>query len=391
MLKKGRERSVLRRHPWIFSGAVTRVDGATEPGATVQVHDHGGRLLGHGAHSPDSQIAVRMWSFDPAETVDRALLGDRLRRAVALRGALALETNAVRLVNAESDGLPGLIVDRYGDLLVCQLLSAGAEHWRDSLVELLQELAPGISGIYERSDAAVRKKEGLDQRVGPLAGPEPAERIEVTEGPCRYLVDVRLGHKTGFYLDQRDAREQVRKLCRPGDEVLDAFSYTGGFAVAALRGGADRVTSVEASRAALEMSAENMARNGIAPDRRAPLQGDVFEVLRGFRDSRRSFDVVVLDPPKFVESRAHLERGSRGYKDINLLGLKLLRPGGALVTFSCSGLMLPALHQKIVADAALDAGRKACIVGRLGQPADHPVALSFPEGHYLKGLVCRVA
>jgi 23S rRNA (cytosine1962-C5)-methyltransferase len=390
VLKAGRARALERRHPWVFSGAVARVEGEPGPGETVELRADDGRLLGRGAFSPRSQIAVRVWSFNPDEPVDRSLLRGRLERALELRESLGLETDAMRLVNAESDGLPGLVIDRYGDHLVCQLLSTGPERWRDTLVEVLGELVPGATGIYERSDAAVRAKEGLEPRVGLLTGAEPPELIQIHEGDCRFLVDVRGGHKTGFYLDQRDARRRLQSLADTADDVLDAFAYTGGFAVAALRAGAGRVTSVDSSRPALSLCAANIAQNGIDPDRGEQLEGDVFSVLRRFRDARRSFDLAVLDPPKFVESRAQLERGSRGYKDINLLALKLLRPGGTLLTFSCSGLMDPALHQKIVADAAVDAGREARIVGRLGQPADHPVALSFPEGRYLKGLVCRV-
>jgi 23S rRNA (cytosine1962-C5)-methyltransferase len=390
VLKAGRERSLERRHPWVFSGAVARVEGSPRPGDTVALVADDGRPLGRGAYSPRSQIVVRMWSFDPDEPVDRPLLRRRLEHALALRGSLGLETDALRVVNAESDGLPGLVVDRYADHLVCQLLSTGPERWRATLVELLGELA-SAAGIYERSDAAVRAKEGLEPRTGLLAGAEPPELIPIHEGRRRYLVDVRGGHKTGFYLDQRDARRRLRRLAGEAGDVLDAFAYTGGFTVAALSAGAARVTSVDASRSALDLCERNLELNGLPPDRGERIEGDVFKVLRRFRDSRRTFDLVVLDPPKFIESRAQLERGSRGYKDINLLALKLLLPGGTLVTFSCSGLMDPALHQKIVADAAVDAGREARIIGRLGQPGDHPVALGFPEGAYLKGLVCRVA
>jgi 23S rRNA (cytosine1962-C5)-methyltransferase len=390
ILKAGREKSLLRRHPWVFSGAIAQIEGAPAPGETVEVVAADGAWLGRGAYSPHSQIAVRVWTFDEAEAITPEFFRARLARAMAVRAALLTEagTTAYRLVNAESDFLPGLIVDRYGDWLVCQLLSAGAERWRDDLVAALSDLVP-CAGIYERSDVDVRAKEGLPLRTGGLAGPAPPERVEIAEHGAHFWVDILQGHKTGFYLDQRDNRALVR-VAASGREVLNCFAYTGAFGVSALLGGAAHVTQVESSGAALELAQHHIALNGLEAGRAAHVEGDVFQVLRQYRDSRRQFDLIVLDPPKFAESKHQVERAARGYKDINLLAFKLLRPGGLLFTFSCSGSVPPDLFQKIVADAALDAGRAAQMVRRLTQSADHPVALSFPEGEYLKGLVCRV-
>ena len=296
--------------------------------------------------------------------------------------------SACRLVNAESDGLPGLIVDQYDGFLVCQFLTAGVHAWKTTIVDALQELvAP--EGIFERSDSPVLDKEGLTRSVAVLGGKAPPETIEVREGDFRYLVDVREGHKTGFYLDQRDNRQLLGHYAADCD-VLNCFCYTGGFGVSAMASGAKFLTNIDISAAALDLARKNMALNALDSERVEYLQADVFKQLRAFRDAARSFDLVVLDPPKFADSRQQLDRASRGYKDINLLAIKLLRPGGHLFTFSCSGLMEPALFQKIVADAALDAGRDALIIQRMGQAADHPTALNFPEGHYLKGLLCRI-
>ena len=295
--------------------------------------------------------------------------------------------NAMRLVYGEADGIPGLVVDRYDDVLVAQFLSAGVHRWQREITDLLAGL-PGVATVYERSDADVREKEGLPSSCGVVAGPEPPERIEIVEHGRTYFVDVREGHKTGFYLDQRDGRAAAARWCRDR-EVLNAFSYTGGFSVAALSGGATRVVDVETSAAALELARETVERNGVGGERYEQVQADVFALLRRFRDSRRTFDAIVLDPPKFADAKAHVDKAARGYKDINLLALKLLRPGGILLTFSCSGLMSADLFQKIVADAAVDAKRHAVVVERLSQAADHPLLLAFPEGLYLKGLVVR--
>jgi 23S rRNA (cytosine1962-C5)-methyltransferase len=390
IVKPKRDKSLLRRHPWVFNGAIAKTRGHLEPGCTVDVVSTRGNWLGRGAHSPRSQISVRIWTFDETEAVDEQFFRNRLERALACRRSLVdqMHLTGYRLVNAESDGLPGVIIDRYGDFLVCQFLTVGAEAWKDTIVDQLGALIP-VAGIFERSDSPVRDKEGLARQTGVLAGQEPPATIAFQEGPHRFWVDVRLGHKTGFYLDQRDNRLQMKGFA-DGAEVLNCFAYTGGFGVAALKAGARHVTNVDMSSAALELSAQNIALNDLDPGRIEHVEADVFKQLRYYRDAARRFDVIVLDPPKFADSRAQVGRASRGYKDINLLAIKLLRAGGHLFTFSCSGLMEPELFQKIVADAALDAGRDAQIIRRLNQAADHPTALNFPEGHYLKGLLCRV-
>ncbi len=385
ILKKGREKNLLQRHPWIFSGAIERVEGAPGVGETVTVCSFDRKPLAQAAWSPQSQIALRVWSFNPETIIDTAFFRTKLQNAVSARWNI--KSNAVRLVAAESDGLPGLIIDRYADWIVCQFLSAGSEHWKNTIVELLQEMFPGLS-IYERSDVSVREKEGLPSRCGVLAGSEPPEHIEIKENGMRLLVDIKAGHKTGYYLDQRDSRAAVCDWAE-GRDVLNCFSYTGGFGVAALLGGAKHVLQMDSSEPALEIARKNAELNGLDPAKSEYICGDVFKELRRFRDSRRDFDLIILDPPKFVESRGQLEKGARGYKDINLLAFKLLRPGGLLFTFSCSGHMEMPLFQKIVADSALDAGRNAQILAVLNQSPDHPVALNFPEGAYLKGLLCR--
>ena len=390
LLKSGRERSLLRRHPWVFSGAVASVEGDPQSGETVEIRAAAGAWLARGAWSPASQIVARVWTFEKSQEIAPAFFEERLRHAAAGRSPLAAcdDLTAYRLVNAESDYLPGLIVDRYGDYLVCQFLTAGAERWKRDILDRLLAMIPN-AGVYERSDVDVRAKEGLAPRVGVLAGAEPPDLVEIQEGSCRFLVDVKRGHKTGFYLDQRDNRARVAQYARDA-EVLNCFAYTGGFAVFALAAGAARAVNVESSAGALDLARRNVELNGLDAAKSENVEGDVFQVLRRYRNDGRQFDLIVLDPPKFAESRVQLDSASRGYKDINLLAFKLLRPGGVLFTFSCSGLMMPELFQKIVADAALDAGRDAQIVERLGQAEDHPTALCFPEGSYLKGLVCRV-
>ncbi len=432
ILKKDRDKNLIQRHPWIFSGAIERVEGAPDVGETVTVCSFDRKPLAQAAWSPQSQIAARVWSFDPAMIIDASFFRTKLQNAITARvqirgfntqptpacghpstGGDLMATsddpllgrgagtagrvssggfennsfNAVRLVAAESDGLPGLIIDRYTDWLVCQFLSAGSEYWRTTITGILQEIFPGLS-IYERSDVSVREKEGLPSRCGVLAGTEPPERVEISENGMRLLVDIKSGHKTGYYLDQRDSRAAVRHWA-VGRDVLNCFSYTGGFGVAALLGGAKHVVQMDSSEPALDIARQNAELNGLDPEALEYRCGDVFKELRKYRDSRRSFDLIILDPPKFVESRNQLDGGARGYKDINLLAFKLLRPGGLLFTFSCSGLMEMPLFHKIVADAALDAGRNAQILAVLNQSPDHPIALSFPEGAYLKGLLCR--
>ncbi len=389
-LHLGREKSLHRRHPWIFSGAVSHVDGNPEPGSTVDVLDAKGNFLAKAAYSPHSNIRARAWSWLD-EVVDADFLRERLNTAIShRRGGVTppLPYNAERLVHAESDGIPGLIVDRYGDdVLVMQILTAGAEYWRETLADLLVELT-GINNIYERSDVDVRSLEGLQPRTGILRG-NPPKTVIIEEYGIKFKVDVVKGHKTGFYLDQRENRHLVGQLAKDRD-VLNCFCYTGGFSIHAAAGGAKSVLSIDASGEALSLGRENATLNDQQTEIHEWLEGDVFKELRTFRDSRKSFDMIVLDPPKFAPTKAQVKRAARGYKDINLLAFKLLRPGGILVTFSCSGGIDMPLFQKIVADAALDAGANAQIVQKLGQGTDHPIALNFPEGEYLKGLVCRI-
>jgi 23S rRNA (cytosine1962-C5)-methyltransferase len=388
ILKPGREKSLLRRHPWVFSGAVQQVDGEPVPGGTVEVLSSKGEFLARAAWSPVSQIRARAWTFSAAEIVDEEFLRRRIRAALASRRIWALEreSDAYRLIYAESDGLPGLIVDRYGGVLVLQSLTAGSEAWKESLADLLVE-ETGINVIYERSDADVRELEGLPSTTGALRGEVASLQFPVHENGLNFLVDLEGGHKTGFYLDQRANRLRLRQLATERD-VLDGFSYTGGFSLNALSGGARSVLSVDSSASALALCKENVLINDFADGRHSTLEGDIFQLLRRFRDERRSFDMIVLDPPKFAPTAAQAEKASRAYKDINLLAFKLLRPGGLLATFSCSGGVDAALFQKIVASAALDAGVEAQIVEHFNQANDHPVSLHFPEGTYLKGLLC---
>jgi 23S rRNA (cytosine1962-C5)-methyltransferase len=388
-LKPGREKSLLRRHPWIFSGAVAHVNGDPEPGATVDLLAANGQFLARAAYSPSSQIRARVWTFDPSEPVDADFFRKRIGTAISARDAwhVTHDTDAFRLIHAESDGIPGLIVDRYADTLVLQSLTAGSEYWKDTLAGLLLELT-GLKDIFERSDADVRELEGLPPIVGLLRGAIPQSPFTILENNLKFNVNLETGHKTGFYLDQRENRRRVRGLAE-GRDVLDCFCYTGGFTVNALAGGAKSALSVDTSADALALCRENVALNNLPLERVEFREADVFYVLRFLRDSARSFDLIILDPPKFAPTAAQAEKAARGYKDINLLAFKLLRPGGLLVTFSCSGGVDVALFQKIVASAALDAGVEAQILAHLEQASDHPVALSFPEGAYLKGLVCR--
>ncbi|HZU87553.1 MAG TPA: class I SAM-dependent rRNA methyltransferase [Anaerolineaceae bacterium] len=388
-LKSGRERSVNQRHPWIFSGAIERVEGDAETGSTVEVRSASGEALAKAAFSPQSKIQGRVWSFDPHERIDRAFFRQKLVNVLERRNTLlAGNTNAVRLVHAESDGLPGLIVDRYADWLVVQVLSAGVELWHDTLVDVLVELT-GVKQVFERSDVEVRRLEGLAERKGLLRGENMPEQIEIVENGLRFWVDLERGQKTGFYIDQRPNRQKLREMAA-GKRILNCFSYTGGFTVYALAGGAREVISVDSSAEALEMGRRNVALNGMDVTAGEWIDGDVFQKLRLMRDQAQKFDMIVLDPPKFAPTAAHAEKAARAYKDINLLGFKLLNPGGVLFTFSCSGGISPDLFQKIVASAALDARVDASIIGYLHQGADHPVALNFPEGEYLKGLVCQL-
>jgi len=389
ILKPGRDKSVLARHPWIFSGAVDRVEGNPLSGETVIVRDASGLALGWAAYNPLSSIRARMWCLHPEATIDAGFFKLRLQESFSRRKAFVREdeTNALRLVHGESDGLPGLIVDQYADVLAVQFLTAGAEYWRDVILTVLKELT-GAATIVNRSDVDVRKLEGLDPVKGLLSGEEPG-LVTIEENGLRFYVDVLNGQKTGFYIDQRRNRQLVGNLAR-GREVLNCFCYTGGFSIYAMARGAGRVTSIDSSADALDLGKQNLSLNGLYGGNSEWIAGDVFQELRKFRDEGRSFDLIVLDPPKFSPTAAQAARAARGYKDINLLGFKLLRPGGLLATFSCSGGISAEFFQKIVAGAALDAGVDARIIQTLTQGPDHPVALSFPEGAYLKGLILQV-
>ncbi len=389
ILKKGREKSLLRRHPWVFSGSVHSTPEKPEVGETVQVRSAKNTVLGVGSWSPSSQIRVRMWSFTPETEINSSFLRERIKAASDLRNIIIDRNHhtAYRVVNSESDGLPGLIVDRYNGFLVCQFLSAGAEYLKNEIVAVLNDVFEP-EGIYERSDSSSRIKEGLNKTAGLLSGKEPPEYIEILEGDVGFLVDVYNGHKTGFYLDQRVNRELVGKYSG-GEEVLNCFSYTGGFCVHALKGGALRVTNIESSEDHLFLTGKNVGLNGLDITKTENIQGDVFHVLRAFREEERKFGVIVLDPPKFASSGKQVDKAARGYKDIAMLAFQMLKPGGVLFTFSCSGHMETDLFGKIIADAALDAGREAHIIQSLHQAPDHTISLNFPESAYLKGLICR--
>jgi 23S rRNA (cytosine1962-C5)-methyltransferase len=391
-LEPGKDKPVRQHHPWIFSGAVARVEGQPAPGDLVEVTDARGEWLARGYFNASSQIIVRLLTWQQHEPVDAAFWRTRLAAAAASRAELRLEPGitAYRLIYAESDGVPGLIVDRYADWLVVQFLTLGVEVRRELLLALLAELF-SPRGIVERSDAAVRRQEGLALRSGLAWGEAPPSDLEIREHGLRFQVDLLGGQKTGFYVDQRENRRIVGAQAR-GRRVLNAFSFTGAFGVYALANGAEHVTNIDSSYDALAGAEAALRLNGFDPDRQSEsICGDVFQVLRTFRDEGRLFDLVILDPPKFARSKAELDGAARGYKDINLLGLKLLAPGGLLATFSCSGLVTPDLFQKIVFGASIDAGRPAQIIAKLSQGPDHPILLSFPEGEYLKGLLCRVA
>ncbi len=387
ILKQGRDKNVRARHPWVFSGAVQHVKGKPKPGETVEVRAANGDLLGLGAWSPDSQIQVRLWTFAEVE-VGHAFFVQQIHQALEYRQQLGIpqRNSGYRLINAESDGLPGVVVDVFGDWLVMQALTTGAEYWKHTLADALLEVVPA-KGVYERSDVDVRKKEGLESASGILKGETPPAHIDIMEEGRHYRVDVINGHKTGFYLDQRDNRSVLQQYAQ-GKTVLNCFSYTGGFSIAALHGGAEKAINIDASQPALDIATQTAILNG-SQSRMENICGDVFKLLREYRNEGRQFDIVVLDPPKFAENRKQLEKAARGYKDINLLGFKLLKPGGLLFTFSCSGLMESNLFQKIVADAAVDADCNARILRKLDQATDHPTRLAFPEGYYLKGLVCQ--
>lgn len=390
LLKPGRERSLLRRHPWIFEGAVDHIEGRARPGDTVDVIAANGACLARAAWSPQSQIRARVWTFDTDETIDDAFFKRRVAAAVGRREAMPhlAGQDGMRLLHGESDGLPGVIADRYGGTICLQLTAAGSDKWRKAIVGALVK-ATGVARIYERSDSDVRKLEGLASVTGWVHGDAPDGPLSIEENGVRLGVDVVAGHKTGFYLDQRDNRLLTRALAA-GKSVLNCFCYTGGFSLQALAGGAASVLSIDSSGPALAGARANLAMNPQLDASRAEWQeADVFDALRAFRKEGRKFDLIVLDPPKFAPSAAHAERAARAYKDINMLGFRLLNPGGYLLTYSCSGGIGIEMFQKIVASAAVDAGRDARILQRLSAGPDHPIALHFPEGEYLKGLLVQ--
>jgi 23S rRNA (cytosine1962-C5)-methyltransferase len=389
ILKPGREKSLLRRHPWIFSGAVAAVHGSPKTGEPVEVVSSAGEFLARAAYNPNSNIVGRVWTWDRSEQVNPKLFEYRLNRAIELRHKMSnlILSNAMRLVHGESDGLPGLVMDQYDDVFVVQFLTAGIEFWRESLIDIIQTVT-NAKVLYERSDVDVRHLEGLPLSTGCLSGHDFANPVMITENGIKYMVDIIEGHKTGFYLDQRDNRHLARSISS-NRKVLDCFSYTGGFSVNSLAGNAKSATLVESSSAALNTAQTNIAINDLSMDHIEFVEQDVFKYLRTLRDKGEYFDVVILDPPKFAPTASHVEHATRAYKDINMLALKLLNKGGYLMTFSCSGGVSEELFQKIIAGAALDAKVDAIILKRLHQAVDHPVALNFPEGAYLKGFLIQ--
>ncbi|RCU52717.1 methyltransferase domain-containing protein [Corallincola holothuriorum] len=389
-LAKGREKSLLRRHPWVFSGAVSKVKGKPQLGDTVNIYATDGSWVARGAYSAESQIRARIWTFDESEEVDEAFFLRRIAAANARKLKVLADNlpTAYRVVAAESDGLPGITIDKYADTVVCQLLSAGGERWRGAIVAALQHVFPQHS-VYERSDVDVRKKEGLLPVTNLLHGEMPSTEAVIEENGLKLLVDIQQGHKTGYYLDQRDNRLVSADYAKD-KTVLNCFSYTGGFGTYALKAGAAHVVNVDMSQPALDIAKQNVELNGLDLSKAEFIREDVFKLLRRYRAEGKQFDTIILDPPKFVDSKQQLTRACRGYKDINMIAMQLLKPGGILLTFSCSGLMPTDLFQKVVADAALDAGREAWFLKWLHQSQDHPVLSSYPEGLYLKGLVVQV-
>ena len=384
-LKDGRERSLLRRHPWVFDGAIA--SGSGDSGETVRIESHAGQFLGWAAFSPTSKIRARVWSFNEAQSIDASFFIARIAQAISARALFDIKSDGLRLIHGESDGLPGLVVDRYGDTLVAQFSSCGTEKWKPVIVDALLAQT-GLTRLYERSDASVRSLEGLPEATGWLAG-SGATSITITEHDWKLSLDVAEGHKTGFYLDQRDSRQKFAAYARRlhFKDVLNCYCYTGGFTVAALAGGARHVTSIDSSGPAIERARANVALNGFDAGRTTMLDADVNAMLRQYAKDGRTFDAIVLDPPKFAPTVTHAERAARAYKDINRLALSILAPGGVLFTYSCSGGISADLFHKIVASAGTDAGVDAFICERMGGAPDHPMTVAFPEGEYLKGLV----
>ncbi len=387
-LKPGKEKPARHHHPWIFSGAITKVDGAPEPGDVVAIQDAAGEFLAWGYYNPHSQIAVRLLEWEKSAAIDDEWWRKKLAAAVARRGQLfdRSDTDAFRLVHAEADFLPGLIVDKYGGFLVLQSQTAGCDRIKPIIAAALNEILKP-AGIYERGDVTARKLEGLQHANGLLLGIPPPDLLEIKENGLRFLVNLQHGQKTGFYLDQRENRQRVARFAK-NKTVLDAFAYSGGFGISTLAGGAAAVLSIDSSPAALELLKKNYEINGFSQSEF--LQGDVFEILRKFHKENRSFEMIILDPPKLAPTKAQAERAQRAYKDLNLRAMKLLAPEGILATFSCSSGVTAEAFQQIVFWAAIDAGREVQILERLSQGEDHPVRLGFPESNYLKGLICRI-
>lgn len=390
VLKKGREKSVLNRHPWIFSGGIERVEGNPQNGDVVDIWNSKARFIARGVISLNSQIRIRILTWHHGEKIDRNFWRRQVKRAIQGRAAFedSPTTNAYRLIHAEADGLPGLIVDKYGTWLVAQFLSVAAERNKTFIIDALTEYT-SPQGIYERSDTYTRELEGLVPVTGPLWGEIPPDLIEIEENGLRFLVDVKAGQKTGYYLDQRENRQRLVPYFA-GKEILNAFSFSGGFSVYAAKAGAGRIMNIDSSEDAHKLAEQNMWLNGFENREDIYAAADAFELMRAYRDQNWSFDVVILDPPKFARSARQKQDASRGYKDINLLGIKLVKPGGILATFSCSGAISEDLFQKILFGAAVDAKRHVQIIERLHQGTDHPVLVTFPESAYLKGFICRV-
>lgn len=389
-LKKNRQKSLERKHPWVFSGAIDQIKEMPRNGETVKVISSDGKFLGWAAYSTKSQISLRIWSFKETEIINSTFFKEKILQSIELRKQIIdiSNTNAYRLINAESDSLPGMIVDKYNDFIVCQFLSAGAEFWKQEIVNELSALL-NPSGIYERSDVEVREKEGLDPVSGILFGEAPPDFVEIIENGIKFFVDIKNGHKTGFYIDQRDNRKLIENYSS-GKEILNCFSYTGGFSAYAIKGGAVKITNVDSSLDALSLAEKNLLLNSIDSSKYENVVDDVFKYLRKLRDANKHFDIIILDPPKFAESASQVEKAGRGYKDINLLAIKLLNTNGLLVTFSCSGHITTDLFTKIISDAALDSGKTVHIIKHLTQSSDHTMLTSFPESLYLKGLICKV-
>lgn len=391
ILHESRDKSLKRKHPWIFSKAIKEVVNEPNNGADINIYDCNNNFLAVAAYSPNSQIRARVWSFNKDEKIDKDFFKAKILKAYEAR-KLMLEVTAMsacRIIAAESDSIPGLIVDMYNNYLVLEVLSAGTEFHLKEIVAALREVFPEHN-IYERSDVEVRKKEGLELRKGVIFGENPPTEIEITENEnMKLLVDIENGHKTGYYLDQRDNRAALAKYCK-GKSVLNCFSYTGGFSLYALKGRALKVANVDVSQRALDTAKRNIVLNHLDPGRVKFIKEDVFKFLRNEKAKNNKYDVIVLDPPKFAESRGQLDKACRGYKDINMLAASIINTGGYLMTYSCSGHMTPDLFQKVVADAILDANREGQIVEYLQQASDHPISTAYPEGLYLKGLVVRI-